>query len=134
MNKDRLDVHRKLVEVERQICGVFEQLLTPTDLGDEATSLLLDRLGRMLESTREMQRTICSPAVVEGYRSDAAEQILRVGELINGLELWPSHEQMRDIGLAAELAAEKVRAYRAAANHAALASFLSNPRPFQEAA
>ena len=131
MENERPHMHQALLEVERQIGKIVTS--APSDLQDEETRLLMDRLSRMWETTMELQRALATPAVVEGYRADAVAQILRVGELINELGMRPGALQLQDVCMAAELAAAKVRQYWAMANIATTALFLTGLNPAKEA-
>lgn len=132
MEKERLHMHQALVEVERQISKIVAAV--PSGLQDQETRMLMDRLSRMWETTMELQRALATPAVVEGYRADAVDQILRVGELINEMGMRPGALQLQDVCMAAELAASKVRQYWAMVNIATTALFLTGLNPAKEAA
>lgn len=86
------------------------------------------RLAQMADTAGELQVALSKPAIVEGYRQDAIAQIFRVGELIAEMDLNPDHRQLLSIGMAAELAAEKVRGFKALLNFSARARILNGPQ------
>lgn len=69
-------------------------------------------LTRIWDVTCELRRALATPAIVEGYRLDALDQVRRVGELIAEMGADPDHHQLLALGLAAELAVEKLWALK----------------------
>lgn len=70
---------------------------------------VLDDIDRAAE---QMRREIAGPRIVALYLADALEQVQRVTQLADEIELPPDPRQTRALGMACELAAEKFRAWR----------------------
>ena len=50
-------------------------------------------------------------AILEDYRQDAIDQVMRVGELMSAAANNPDRRELGEIGLAAELAVQRLRRY-----------------------
>lgn len=70
---------------------------------------VLDDIDRVAE---QMRHEIAGPRIVALYLADALEQVQRVTQLADEIELPPDPRQTRTLGMACELAAEKFRAWR----------------------
>lgn len=106
-NLERLESLRKLVNQLRAS-------LSTQGLPEADSSLI-----QIWDVTQELQRTLCSQAVIEGFRRDALAQAARVCELIHECDLFPDDIQFASIGYACDLAAEKIKHYQRMANFAA---------------
>lgn len=73
---------------------------------------LLDCLQDIEDTAEAMRHEIAGPRIVALYLADALEQVQRVTQLMDELELPPDHRQVLTLGMACELAAEKFRAWR----------------------
>ena len=73
---------------------------------------LLDCLQDIEDTAEAMRHEIAGPRIVALYLADALEQVQRVTQLADEIELPPDPRQTRALGMACELAAEKFRAWR----------------------
>ena len=101
----------------KQLEGIAASTISMSQLRVHALSYteedrVRENLTLVWETTLEIQRSLTSPAIMESYRADAVAQIIRVGELISEMGIDPDHRQLMSIGMATELAVEKVRTYR----------------------
>ena len=69
-------------------------------------------LDNIEQAAEQMRREIAGPRIVALYLADALEQVQRVTQLADEIELPPDPRQTRALGMACELAAEKFRAWR----------------------
>ena len=76
-------------------------------------------LGDIEQAAEQMRREIAGPRIVALYLADALEQVQRVTQLADEIELPPDPRQTRALGMACELAAEKFRAWRELSQFAA---------------
>lgn len=76
-------------------------------------------LIQVWDVSQDLQRQLCSQAVIEGFRDDALEQATRVWDLIIECGLAPDDTQLANIGYACELTAEKIKKYQRMVNYAA---------------
>lgn len=69
-------------------------------------------LGDIEQAAEQMRREIAGPRIVALYLADALEQVQRVTQLADEIELPPDPRQTRALGMACELAADKFRSWR----------------------
>ena len=78
-------------------------------------------LGDIEQAAEQMRREIAGPRIVALYLADALEQVQRVTQLADEIELPPDPRQTRTLGMACELAAEKFRSWRELSQYAVTA-------------
>lgn len=66
----------------------------------------------------DMQADLTSDQIVGGYRADAIDQMFRVLDLIEEAGKTPDHKALLSIGMAMELAVERLHNYRQMVNYA----------------
>ena len=120
-NLDRLESIRKLVNQIR--VSVAKQGMPEAD----------PAVLQIWDVTQQLQRTLCTQAVIERYRQDALAQAERVFELIRECDLFPDDIQFASIGYACDLAADKIKHYQRMVNFAAQLEALTG-EPIKEAA
>lgn len=78
-------------------------------------------LDNIEQAAEQMRREIAGPRIVALYLADALEQVQRVTQLADEIELPPDPRQTRALGMACELAADKFRSWRELSQYAATA-------------
>lgn len=78
-------------------------------------------LGDIEQAAEQMRREIAGPRIVALYLADALEQVQRVTQLADEIELPPDPRQTRALGMACELAADKFRSWRELSQYAVTA-------------
>lgn len=78
-------------------------------------------LDNIEQAAEQMRREIAGPRIVALYLADALEQVQRVTQLADEIELPPDPRQTRALGMACELAAEKFRSWRELSQYAVTA-------------
>jgi hypothetical protein len=78
-------------------------------------------LGDIEQAAEQMRREIAGPRIVALYLADALEQVQRVTQLADEIELPPDPSQTRALGMACELAADKFRSWRELSQYAVTA-------------
>ena len=73
---------------------------------------LLDCLQDIEDTAEAMRHEIAGPRIVVLYLADALEQVQRVTQLMDELELPPDQRQVLSLAMGCELAVEKFRAWR----------------------
>ena len=73
---------------------------------------VLDCLDEIEQTAEQVWRDFVGPRVVGLSLADALEQVQRVTQLMDELELPPDHRQVLTLGMACELAADKFRRWR----------------------
>ena len=73
---------------------------------------LLDCLQDIEDTAEAMRPEIAGPGIVPLYLADALEQVQRVTQLMDELELPPDQRQVLSLAMGCELAVEKFRAWR----------------------
>ena len=73
---------------------------------------VLDCLTEIEQTAEQVWRDFVGPRVVGLSLADALEQVQRVTQLMDELELPPDHRQVLTLGMACELAADKFRRWR----------------------
>lgn len=101
-----IELNGKLEEIGRQVGTMLDRAWIGAQ-GD-----LTPELTRVWNVTCELQRALCVPSIVEGYRADAVAQVQRVHELIEEAGPEPDHRQLLSLGMATELAVKKLNDYR----------------------
>ena len=79
---------------------------------DLARRTLLGFLSEIDDQVAALRQEIAGPRIVALYLADALEQVQRVTQLADEIELPPDPRQTRALGMACELAAEKFRSWR----------------------
>ena len=79
---------------------------------DLARRTLLGFLSEIDDQVAALRQEIAGPRIVALYLADALEQVQRVTQLMDELELPPDNRQVLALGMACELAAEKFGAWR----------------------
>ena len=103
-----LRINRNLAEITQNIDN-----LRAGTLGNNVDLLNIQR------RTKAMQVELTSDRIIGGYRTDAVAQMLRVYELIGEAGPSPDHQSLLSIGMATELAVNKLNAYREMHQYAA---------------
>ena len=78
-------------------------------------------LGDIEQAAEQMRREIAGPRIVALYLADALEQVQRVTQLADEIELPPDPRQTRALGMACELAADEFRSWRELSQYAVTA-------------
>ena len=78
-------------------------------------------LGDIEQAAEQMRSEIAGPRIVALYLADALEQVQRVTQLADEIELPPDPRQTRTLGMACELAADKFRSWRELSQYAVTA-------------
>ena len=78
-------------------------------------------LDNIEQAAEQMRREIAGPRIVALYLADALEQVQRVTQLADEIELPPDPRQTSALGMACELAADKFRSWRELSQYAATA-------------
>ena len=73
---------------------------------------LLDCLQDIEATAEAMRHEIAGPRIVALYRADALEQVQRVTQLMDELELPPDQRQVLSLAMGCELVVEKFLAWR----------------------
>ena len=73
---------------------------------------LLDCLQDIEDTAEAMRHEIAGPRIVALYLADALEQVQRVTQLADEIELPPNQRQVLSLAMGCELAVEKFRAWR----------------------
>jgi len=131
MTTNAIAMNNSLEEIQRGINTLMHATWI-ADLVEEND--IQSRLMQMSGAACELQAALSKPAIVEGYRRDAISQVFRLGELISELNLDPDHRQLLSVGMAAELAVEKVRDFKAILSFSAKARMLNGPETAVEEA
>lgn len=105
-----IELNGKLEEIGRQVGTLLDRAW----IGGQGD--LTPELTRVWNVTCELQRALCAPSIIEGYRADAVAQVHRVRELIEEAGPDPDHRQLLSLGLATELAVKKLNDYRKMVN------------------
>lgn len=108
MGKDTLEMKRNLEDIGAKV----SELMLMSWIAELEGSDIHSKLLQIHQTTCQLQQAFCNPAIVEGYRAAAVNQILRVGELIAEMDITPDHRQMLSIGMAAERAVEMIKEHQ----------------------
>ena len=81
--------------------------------------VLQSNLSHVWNVTLELQRRVAHPAMVHGLCCDALDQVARVYDLITECDGVPDGQQLKSIGFAMEVAAERIKFYQQMSQHAA---------------
>ena len=73
---------------------------------------LLDCLQDIEDTAEAMRHEIAGPRIVALYLADALEQVQRVTQLADEIELPPNQRQVLSLAMGCELAVDKFRAWR----------------------
>lgn len=101
---DKLNTIGELVEAIRR---------NPHPIGqDLARRTLLGFLSEIDDQVAALRQEIAGPRIVALYLADALEQVQRVTQLMDELELPPDPRQVISLAMGCELAVEKFSAWR----------------------
>ena len=128
MNASERIVNLERLESLRKLVNQLRVALSTRGYQEADPSLI-----QIWDATQELQRTLCSQAVIEGFRKDALAQSARVCELIFECDLFPDDRQFASIGYACDLVAEKIKHYQRMANFAAQLEALTGEAIKEEA-
>ena len=101
---DKLNTIGELVEAIRRNPHLIGQ--------DLARRTLLGFLSEIDDQVAALRQEIAGPRIVALYLADALEQVQRVTQLMDELELPPDPRQVISLAMGCELAVEKFRAWR----------------------
>jgi len=82
-------------------------------------------LVQVWDVTQDLQRRLCNQAVLEAMRDDALQQVKRAHELAMECGVAPHNLAVNCVGMACELAAEKIKKYQRVVNYSAQMEVLS---------
>lgn len=107
---NHLELNEKLNTIGELVAAIRSNPhLTSQDLARRA---LLGFLSEIDDQVAALRHEIAGPRIVALYLADALEQVQRVTQLADEIELPPDPRQAQALGMACELAAEKFRAWR----------------------
>ena len=112
------------LELNKQLDRIFhlvDELRDHPYLHNPLASGARTVLGDIEQAAEQMRREIAGPRIVALYLADALEQVQRVTQLADEIELPPDPRQTRALGMACELAADKFRSWRELSQYAATA-------------
>jgi hypothetical protein len=81
------------------------------DLEHPVREVIDGQLVRIWTTTTEIQRALCAPEAVRGYKKDALDHFDRLFEIYCASGVDPDVEQMAAIAACAENLAARIRAY-----------------------
>lgn len=100
----------KIADTVRQIREKIDsQDPSKKTIGDISLCLGLEHLE---ECSAKLQRYLCPPRVLDGYKRDAMDQAYRVVEMIEEIGDDPDNKQIESIGYSCDLVTEKVEKFK----------------------
>lgn len=107
MDEKATGIMDQLNGISESINGLRESVLYAAPLVDPE---MQEKMTRIWSIAQQLERQFAMPEVIGKCRQDATEQICRVYQLIGEADI-PDDRQLLSIGLAFELAQEKIKTY-----------------------
>ena len=106
--------HLELNERLNAITMLVDEIRRNPHIAGEGRSKqgLLDCLQDIEDTAEAMRHEIAGPRIVALYLADALEQVQRITQLADEIELPPNQRQVFSLAMGCELAVEKFRAWR----------------------